>query len=99
MRIARGKTRMQIHQSSKSKQFHPVKLYKPNWIRNKSRVKLGGRISIKMESWILIVIKTSVVDPDPEVYGSPGSGRVIICIVFGSRSGSFNQQAKEVRKP
>jgi hypothetical protein len=32
MRIARGKTRMQIHQSSKSKQFHPVKLYKPNWI-------------------------------------------------------------------
>jgi hypothetical protein len=33
MRMARGKTRMQIHQSSKSKQFHPVKLYKPNWIK------------------------------------------------------------------
>ncbi len=33
VRIARGKTRMQIHQSSKSKQFHPVKLYKPNWIK------------------------------------------------------------------
>ncbi len=40
---------------------------------------------------------TSVADPDPHVFGPPGSGS--ISQRYGSGSGSFSHQAKIVRKP
>ncbi len=40
----------------------------------------------------------SVVDPDPYVFGPPGSGSFIILFGSGSGSGYFHQQAKKVRK-
>jgi hypothetical protein len=40
----------------------------------------------------------SVADPDPRIFGPPGSGFGSICQRFGSGSGSFYHQAKIVRK-
>ncbi len=40
----------------------------------------------------------SVADPDPRVFGPPGSGFRSISQRFGSGSGSFYHQAKIVRK-
>jgi hypothetical protein len=37
-------------------------------------------------------VRFSVVDPDPNIFGPPGSGSI------STRSGSFNHQAKIVRK-
>jgi hypothetical protein len=41
-------------------------------------------------------VKGSVPDPDPHVFGPPGS--VSICQRYGSGSGSFRHHAKIVRK-
>ncbi len=40
----------------------------------------------------------SIADPDPYVFGPPGSGSVSQCQLYGSGSGSFYHQAKIVRK-
>jgi hypothetical protein len=47
-----------------------------------------------------MIFSNSVVDPDPYVFGPPGSGSVNILYGYGvgSESGSFYQQAKKVRK-
>ncbi len=37
-------------------------------------------------------------DPDPHVFGPPGTESGTISRMYGSGSGSFNQQAKKVRK-
>jgi hypothetical protein len=43
-------------------------------------------------------LKPSVADPDPYVFGPPGSGSGSISQRYGSRSGSFYHQAKKGRK-
>ncbi len=49
-----------------------------------------------------MIVTVSVPDPNPEdpyVYGLPGSRSISIIYLYGSGSGSFNQQAKKLRKP
>jgi hypothetical protein len=49
------------------------------------------------------IIFDSVSDPDPYVFGPPGSGSGLVIYLYGSRfgsgSGSFRQQAKNEEKP
>jgi len=48
--------------------------------------------------FLIAVVQRSVVDPDPDVFESPGSGSGSVVILDGSESGSLHQQAKKVRK-
>jgi hypothetical protein len=47
----------------------------------------------------LHIVKSSVVDPDPYVFGPPGSASGSVSHKYGSGSGSFHHQAtKKIRK-
>jgi hypothetical protein len=45
-----------------------------------------------------ILVIASVVDPDPYVFGPPGSASGSVSHKYGSGSGSFHHEAKIVRK-
>jgi hypothetical protein len=48
---------------------------------------------------IMEIPQSSVADPDPYVFGPPGSGSGSISQIYGPGSGSFYHQAKKSEKP